>query len=171
MVDGEGDPNTAPAFGTAIEALYPLAYELKFTSKHDLNRDYVVPPLEALWWAKDMALFDTARDKSQWRWSLMLMVPEWIPDSTLTATLEASADTRAACVRVGWLDEGLCLQTLHVGPFDDEGSVIAHMHTVEMPAHKVEPSGTHHEIYLSDMRRTAPDRLRTILRQPVRPLA
>src|SRR5690606_699962 len=69
MIDGHGDPNTAPEFTTAVEALYPLAYALKFTSKRELDRDYTVMPLEGLWWADDHAAFTAARDKSQWDWT------------------------------------------------------------------------------------------------------
>ena len=78
MVDGHGDPNASPGFAEAIETLYPVAYGLKFASKNDLGRDYVVPPLEGLWWAEDMASFTTARDKTRWSWTLMLLVPEWL---------------------------------------------------------------------------------------------
>src|SRR4051812_10722583 len=81
MIDGHGDPNTGPAFTEAAEALYPLAYKLKFASQRTLDRDYVVMPLEGLWWADDMAAFTAARDKSRWDWTLMIMVPDWItPD-------------------------------------------------------------------------------------------
>ncbi len=92
MIDGHGDPNTSPAFTAAVEALYPVAYKLKFASKRDLGRDYVVPPLEGLWWAEDMAAFTAARDKSRWDWTLMLMVPDWIdPDLVTTAVEQAGA--------------------------------------------------------------------------------
>lgn len=78
MIDGRGDPNTSPAFAEAVGALYPVAYKLKFASKRDLGRDYVVPPLEGLWWADDTDAFTTARDQSRWNWTIMLMVPDWI---------------------------------------------------------------------------------------------
>ncbi len=173
MVDGHGDPNSAPAYAEALEVLYPVAYALKFASKNDLGRDYVVPPLEGLWWAEDMAAFTTARDKSVWSWTMMLMTPSW-----LTAEHHAAArDTVAAKkpglrverVRVAELQEGLCVQTLHVGSFDEEGPVLADLHERFIPEHGLVMTGRHHEIYLSDPRRTAPDKLRTLLRQPVRP--
>lgn len=73
MIDGHGDPNTSPMYAQALEALYPVAYKMKFASKRDLSRDYVVPPLEGLWWADDMDAFTSARDKSRWDWTMMLM--------------------------------------------------------------------------------------------------
>jgi hypothetical protein len=171
MADGHGDPNAAPAFTEAIEALYPVAYKLKFASKRDLGRDYVVPPLEGLWWAEDMDAFTTARDKSRWDWTLMLMVPDWIDQTMVTAAVdEAGARRRPARlddVRLQPLSEGRCVQTLHVGSFDDEADVLATLHHEFIPGHGLRMAGTHHEIYLSDFRKVAPARQRTILRQPV----
>ncbi|MEV6598641.1 GyrI-like domain-containing protein [Actinoplanes sp. NPDC051346] len=164
MVDGHGDPNTSPAYTEAVEALYPVAYKLKFASKRDLGRDYVVPPLEGLWWAEDMDSFTTVRDKSRWEWTLMLMVPDWIDQTMVTAAVEQTA---AKDVRLQALSEGRCVQTLHVGSFDDEAEVLAQLHHQFIPDHGLRMSGTHHEIYLSDFRRVAPDKRRTILRQPV----
>ncbi|PSL03559.1 hypothetical protein CLV30_10739 [Haloactinopolyspora alba] len=171
MVDGHGDPNTSPAFAEAIAALYPVAYKLKFASKRDLGRDYVVPPLEGLWWAEDMDAFTTARDKSRWDWTLMLMVPDWIDRAMITAAVEqAGAKNRPARlddVRAETLAEGRCVQTLHVGSFDDEADVLARLHHEIVPGRGLRMTGKHHEIYLSDFRRAAPGKQRTILRQPV----
>ena len=162
MIDGHGDPNTGAAFAEATAALYPLAYRLKFASKKSLGRDYVVMPLEGLWWADDMAAFTAARDKSRWDWTLMIMVPDWI-DQEMVAT----AGGGAGGVRLATLSEGRCVQTLHVGPYDAEAEVLARMHDEFIPGHGLRMTGRHHEIYLSDARRAAPDKLRTILRQPV----
>ncbi len=169
-IDGAGDPNTEP-FGTAIEALYPLAYALKFASKR-AGRDFVVPPLEGLWWADDMAAFTSGRDKSAWSWTLLLFVPEWIDDAAIEAARDAvrskkQPPARLADVRVETLDEGLCVQTLHIGTFDDEAPLLARLHDDFIPGEGLRMTGHHHEIYLSDPRRTAPEKLRTILRQPV----
>ncbi|PWD52508.1 hypothetical protein C8046_10805 [Serinibacter arcticus] len=172
MVDGEGDPNSAPAYRDALATLYPVAYGLKFLSARELGCDHVVMPLEALWWATDAASFTTARDKSRWSWTAMILVPDWIgPDhleSVRTAVRRKGGAPQLDALRLATLEEGLVAQTLHVGPYDDEGPVIEALH-----AHAVERGlrlrGTHHEIYLSDARRTAPERLRTILRQPVEP--
>jgi hypothetical protein len=173
MIDGRGDPNTDPSYIAAIAALYPVAYTLKFASRNDHGRDYVVPPLEGLWWAGDMASFTDARDKSVWNWTLMLQVPGWLREQDTTAAAEKvrrkkTAPERLDDLRTGVLDEGLCVQTLHVGPYDAEGPVLAEMHHEFIPAHGLEMTGRHHEIYLGDPRRAAPEKLRTILRQPVR---
>lgn len=172
MLDGQGDPNTAPAFTEAIETLYPVAYRLKFRSKTDLGRDYVVPPLEGLWWAEDMTSFTSVRDKSRWQWTLMIMAPDWIDDALVADALAQVARKDAAArlgdIRLDTLSERQCVQTLHVGAFDDEAEVLARMHDEFIPANGLQLSGIHHEIYLSDFRRVAPEKRRTILRQPVR---
>lgn len=165
-VDGLGDPNTSPVFAEALEALYPAAYATKFASKA-AGRDYVVPPLEALWWSEDMSAFTTARDKSRWSWTLLSLVPDWVADDLVSAGLDRAGDG----VRLETLAEGRCVQTLHVGSFDDEADVLAGIHDDFVPAHGLRLAGLHHEIYLSDVRRTPPARQRTILRQPVEPVA
>ncbi len=171
MVDGHGDPNTAPAYAEALAALYPVAYTLKFASKRELGRDYVVPPLEALWWAADMTAFTSARDKSQWDWTTMLMVPDWIGEEMVAealSTVAAKAPPAALDrVRLEALHEGLCVQTLHVGSYDDEAETLATLHSHFIPDRGLRMTGKHHEIYLSDPRRVEASRLRTILRQPV----
>ncbi|WP_417564535.1 GyrI-like domain-containing protein [Microbacterium sp.] len=170
-VDGHGDPNTSPAYAEALAALYPVAYTLKFASKRGLGRDYVVPPLEGLWWADDMDAFTRARDKSRWNWTMMIMVPAWIaPEMVADAVAKARVKgppARLDDVELRTLSEGVCVQTLHIGAFDDEASVLAHMHHEVIPGRGLHMTGTHHEIYLSDPRRAAPEKLRTILRQPV----
>ncbi|WP_413333078.1 GyrI-like domain-containing protein [Brevibacterium sp. GP-SGM9] len=177
MIDGHGDPNSSPEFTSAVESLYPLAYGLKFLSKRELERDYVVPPLEALWWADDMSAFTTAREKSSWDYTLMLLVPDWLSGDdvdrvtdTLREKKRAQAQTttpRLGEIRLEQLREGTCIQTLHIGPFDAEAEVLARLHDEVVPQSGFELAGKHHEIYLSDFRRVAPERLRTILRQPV----
>lgn len=171
MVDGHGDPNTSPAYADALAALYPVAYACKFASKRDLGRDYVVPPLEGLWWAEEMAAFTAARDKSRWDWTMMIMTPEWIDPAMVEAALaRAGARDRPARlddVRLESLAEGRCVQTLHVGPYDEEGPVLVRMHDEFLPGQGLRMTGRHHEVYLGDPRRTAPERLRTVLRQPV----
>ena len=174
VVDGSGDPNTSPAFHAAVESLYPVAYKLKFSSKRGMGRDYVVPPLEGLWWSKDMASFTSARDKSRWDWTLMLMVPDWIgSDLVALATAQVgatSAPARLDDIRLESLAEGRCVQTLHIGSFDAETEVLAQLHDEFVPRNGLRMVGKHHEIYLSDFRKVAPDKLRTVLRQPVEPL-
>jgi hypothetical protein len=172
MIGGYGDPNTSASFREAVETLFPLAYKLKFASKLELGRDYVVMPLEGLWWADDMDSFTSARDKSKWYFTVMIMQPEWITGDMVEAAKEKvaakGAPPRLDDVRLETLEEGRCVQTLHLGPFDEEAETLATMHHDVIPAQGLALTGKHHEIYLSDLRRTAPNKLRTILRQPVR---
>ncbi|MFW0787217.1 GyrI-like domain-containing protein [Gordonia sp. CPCC 206044] len=171
MLDGHGDPNVSPLFAASIETLYPVAYTLKFAARRELGRDHVVPPLEGLWWSDEMDSFTVNRDKSRWQWTLMIMVPDWIDDAAMAAAVAAvrakGAPPRLDDVRVELLAEGRCVQTLHVGSFDDEADVLARLHDEFIPGEGLTMVGRHHEIYLSDFRRTAAHRLRTILRQPV----
>ena len=170
-IDGHGDPNTSQAYAGAVGTLYPVAYALKFLSKRELGRDYAVMPLEAQWWSEDMESFTGARDKSAWSWTVMLMTPDWItPEHLESARAGAAAKGSVPALddlRLEPLEEGLCVQTLHIGPYDDEGPVLEEMHSEFIPAQGLEMTGLHHEIYLGDPRRTAPEKLRTILRQPV----
>ena len=166
MVDGHGDPNAQP-FADAITTLYSVAYPLKFLSKRELDRDYVVMPLEALWWADDMATFSVDRDKSRWDWTAMILTPDWITDDQLARATAAATTPAIGRLRIESLEEGTCVQTLHVGPFDEEGPVLDRMHREFIPARALQMTGRHHEIYLSDLRRADPAKLRTILRQPV----
>ncbi len=171
MVDGCGDPNTSASYADALAALYPVAYKVKFASRRELGRDYVVPPLEALWWAEDMSLFTTARDKSRWHWTAMIMTPDWVSEQMVADAIavvgRTSPPARLGHVRLELLEEGRCVQTLHVGPYDDETAVLAEMHDRFIPGSGLRMTGKHHEIYLSDARRVAPEKLHTILRQPV----
>jgi hypothetical protein len=171
MIDGHGDPNTAPAYADALAALYPVAYKIKFASKRDLDRDYVVPPLEALWWATDMAAFTARRDKSQWDWTVMIMVPEWITGAMVEAARAMVAGptplSSLEALRLDTLREGRSVQTLHVGPYDAEADVLAELHHTFIPNAGLRMTGKHHEIYFSDARKVEPAKLRTILRQPV----
>jgi hypothetical protein len=161
MLDGHGDPNTAPAYQEAVEALYAVAYKLKFMSKKEKGMDYVVPPLEGLWWAEDMETFTTSRDKNAWDWTMMIMQPEWV-------TLEMVAEAVLPKLRLETYHEGLAVQILHLGSYDDEAPTIARMHDEFIPQNGYTETGKHHEIYLSDPRQVAPEKLKTVLRQPVR---
>ena len=175
MVDGHGAPGADSDYTAAIGALYPVAYTLKFASKA-LDRDYVVPPLEALWWAEDMAAFTSGRDKSQWDWTAMILAPEWItPTMFEDAVTAVSAKSKTPeslpvsldKVRLETLDEGVCVQTLHLGPYDDEAEILAQMHTEFVPEQGLRMTGKHHEIYFNDFRKVEASKLRTLLRQPV----
>jgi hypothetical protein len=172
MIDGKGDPNTSLAYRDALETLYPVAYKTKFISKKQLDNDYVVPSLEGLWWAKDMSSFGENLDKSQWSWTMMIMQPEWITAEILE---EAKGQVAKKCsaellskLRFEKYAEGLSLQCMHIGSYDDEAPKLHHLHHQLMPEQGFDFNGKHHEIYLNDPRRTAPEKLKTILRQPVK---
>lgn len=171
MVDGHGDPNVAQEYADALEALYAVAYKIKFASKQELERDYTVPPLEGLWWAEDMDTFTVGRDKSRWDWTMMIMQPEWITAAMFAAARDVVQKQKApaalAKLRLETYDEGLSVQILHIGSYDDEAPTLQRLHHEFMPANGYTFNGRHHEIYLSDPRRVAPEKLRTVLRQPV----
>jgi hypothetical protein len=171
MIDGQGDPNTSPAYQEAVEALYALSYGLKFAIKRAEGVDYAVMPLEGLWWAEDPVSF-AAGDKDAWLWTAMIMQPEYV---TGERVLGVAAEVRrkkglAACdlARFEVFDEGLAAQVLYVGPYAEEAPTIARLHAY-IAEQGYTLQGKHHEIYLGDPRRTAPDRLRTIIRQPAAP--
>jgi hypothetical protein len=171
MVDGEGDPDTAPAYREAVEALYSVSWALKFASREEVGRDHVVPPLEGLWWAEDPSVFGR-RVKDEWRWTMMIMQPGWITAEMVAqarAVTAAKKDLPALpLLRFETYAEGRAVQVLHIGSYEDETPVLARLHQEYMPAHGLEFNGRHHEVYLSDPRRTAPAKLRTVLRQPCR---
>jgi len=171
MVDGHGDPNTAQDYQDAIEALYAVAYKMKFIIKKTLEKDYTVPPLEGLWWAEDMATFRT-REKSQWDWTMMIMTPEWISvdifNEAVKLVRKAKDPASLDLVRLERYQEGLSVQIMHIGSYDDEGPVLAQMHSDFIPNNGFLENGKHHEIYLSDPRRVVPEKMKTVLRQPVK---
>lgn len=172
-VDGEGDPNVAPAYRSAVEWLYGVSYAMKFAAKATLGKDYVVPPLEGLWWADDPASF-VRREKQRWRWTMMIMAPAFITTELYTAAVAKSAAKLGKppeSLRLEEHVEGTSLQILHRGSYDEEGPVLARLHGEVMPTRRLDFNGPHHEIYLGDPRKTEPARLRTILRQPVKPRA
>lgn len=170
MVDGKGDPNTVKAFTDAIAALYPLAYTLKFmVRKGKKGVDYGVLPLEALWWAEDMLAFSTGK-KDDWKWTVMIMQPEFITQKMVKeATEEVERKKKPVSlplVRFEAFHEGKAAQIMHIGPFSAEGPTIEKVHSfIETNGNR--RTGKHHEIYLSDIRRAAPEKWKTIVRQPM----
>jgi len=169
MVDGEGDPNTAPAYREAVETLYPLAYALRGAIKAATGDAYTVMPLEGLWWADDIAKFSVDA-KDRWRWTMMISLPDAVEQvdaadvvARAVATKRPPAGDR---VRLEVYDEGEAAQVLHRGPFATEPATIEGLHAF-IGTEGLALRGLHHEIYLSDLRRTAPEKLRTIIRQPV----
>ncbi|WP_307849783.1 GyrI-like domain-containing protein [Qaidamihabitans albus] len=170
-VDGRGDPNTSPAYANAIEALYGVAYALKFASKRTLGRDFVVGPLEGLWRADDPTVFVTRR-KEMWEWTMMISQPAWITEDMVQGAVDNVSKKKAipalGDIRLLTLVEGTCVQILHIGSYDDETPILDRLHNRYLPENGLTFNGDHHEIYLSDARRTPPAKLKTILRQPVK---
>jgi hypothetical protein len=170
MLDGKGNPNGNPQYQAVVEALYQFSYGLKFAIKKAGGVDYKVMPLEGLWWAADMAQFSMER-KDEWLWTMLILQPdpvttEWV--EKIRGQLLAKKEASPLVSQVGFetYHEGACVQIMHLGPYADEGPNIARMHAY---AHEMgyRLRSKHHEIYLSDPRRAAPEKMRTVLRQPV----
>jgi hypothetical protein len=171
MIDGEGDPNTSQSFSDAIQALYSVSYTLKFTTKKSpMAIDYGVLPLEGLWWADDMSGFSDG-DKSKWKWTIMIMQPDFITVNMVDYSIEKVKVKKnpPALSKLSFepLSEGKCAQILHIGPFSDEGPTILKVHKF-IDDMKGTRSGKHHEIYLSDINKADPSKWKTIIRQPMK---
>jgi hypothetical protein len=170
MVDGRGDPNASPEYGHAVEALYGVSYTVKFALKRASDPvDFKVMPLEGLWWSEDMTDFVTGRRES-WNWTMMIAQPAVVTEALVEGAIGEAGRKKdlpaLGRLRFEGLDEGTCAQVMHLGPYADEGPTVEKLHAfIAETGH--ERRGKHHEIYLGDPRRTAPARLRTIIRQPV----
>ncbi len=171
-IDGHGDPNTSPAYAAAGAALYTAGYATRAAYKERTGADFVVGPLEGLWSSADLQAF-TRRDKGNWDWTMLIPLPEQTDADDATQGVARAAAKRPDLpvdqVRRIQLTEGNCLQIMHIGSYDDETPTLARLHDEVMPARGLTFNGPHHEIYLSDPRKTPSHRLRTVLRQPVRP--
>lgn len=170
MIDGKGSPDGA-AFQDAISALYSTAYTTKFRLKAAGRDDFVVPPLEALWSADDESAFDENR-RDEWQWTLMLIQPDHVSEEDIAdalGELDKKGKTSASHrnIRTELLEEGQAVQCLYVGPYDSMGESIAAMQAFA-ESNGLELAGKHHDVYLSDPRRTVPEKLKTVLRRPVR---
>jgi len=171
MIDGQGDPNTATAYSDAIEALYAVAYALKFmVKKGQLQIDYGVMPLEGLWWVDDMSQFDI-NEKSNWKWTVLIMQPEHVTHDLFALACEQVKKKKnlpaLPTVRFEVFSEGQAAQTMHHGPFSEEGPTVERIHEF-IRDNGYSRTGKHHEIYLNDMRKVAPERCRTVIRQPMK---
>jgi hypothetical protein len=169
MVDGQGNPNTAHSYADALQALYSLSYTLKFMLKKGPSAiDYTVMPLEGLWWVPDMADFLTAT-KDEWYWTAMIMQPEWITAEHVEEARQQAARKNGVAsldlARFESFHECRAAQILYFGPYSGEGPTIARLHAY-ITEQGGRLRGKHHEIYLGDPRRTAPEKLKTIIRQP-----
>jgi hypothetical protein len=170
MIDGHGNPNTSQEYKDALTALYGLSYTLKFASKKQLGIDFTVMALEGLWWTEDMEEFSTD-DKDSWLWTMMMMQPDHITAELVQQAREELTRKKDPPslpeVRFERYHEGLSAQIMYIGPYADEGPTIARLHDFIREA-GYELHGKHHEIYVGDPRRTAPDKLKTVIRQPMR---
>ena len=170
MLDGEGDPNTSQAYQDAIGVLYPLSYTLKFMIKRGVTGvDYGVMPLEGLWWADDMSAFSVDH-KEDWKWTLMIMQPQLVTEEMVLEAIEnvkvKKNPVSLPLVRFESFDEGKAAQIMHIGPFSEEGPAVEKVHSfIEQNGGQL--TGKHHEIYLSDIRRAAPEKWKTVIRQPM----
>lgn len=172
MVDGQGDPNNSNVFSEAVELLYGVSYSLKMKVIKPAmpTKDYVVPPLEGLWYMDRMDEWRMEK-KEQWQWTLMIRIPDFAISKHIekarTQFIQKKPDLPHEKLYIEDYNEGKCIQILYIGPYDDEPSTIAKMHSY-MKQEGFEFNGKHHEIYLSDARKTAPNKLKTILRQPIK---
>jgi hypothetical protein len=171
MVDGMGDPNTAQEYKDAIEALFGVAYTLKFLVKKGKTAvDYGVPPLEGLWWADDMNAFVQAK-KDTWKWTAMIMQPKYVTQTLFQEAVEQVKKKKNPValpkLRFESFCEGLSAQIMHIGPYAAEKENIQKIHAF-IKQKGYELSGKHHEIYLSDPRKSAPEKLKTVIRQPMK---
>lgn len=168
MIDGMGDPNTSPEYARAVETLFSISYTAKFHVKKAQGIDYVVMPLEGLWWAEDMSVFESG-DRSKWKWTMMIMQPDFVGPEVIEAAMAKVQAEKGhldvSKVRFEKFAEGRAAQVLNVGPFSEEGPTIQRLHAFINERSNLR--GKHHEIYLSDVRRAEPSRWRTILRQPM----
>ena len=169
LIDGERDPNTAQQYRDAVEALFSVSYTIKFMVKKEAGVDFGVMPLEGLWWVDDMTKFSTER-KDEWKWTSMIMQPKYVTPEHVNTAVEAVRKKKnlpaLSKLRFESFHEGAAAQIMHIGPYSAEGPNIAKIHTfIRNSGHAL--SGKHHEIYLNDARRTAPEKLKTILRQPM----
>lgn len=169
MVDGHGDPNVSPEYGNAIQTLYSLSYTLKFQVKQELGQDYSVMGLEVLWWAADMTKFKST-PKADWGWTMMILQPEFITPMLFEEAKEkVIAKGKIPFVEKARLEtyfEGTSVQIMYFGLYADEGPTIASLHQFAFD-HGYTLRGKHHEIYLNDPRKVAPQKIKTIIRQPV----
>ena len=169
MVDGKGVPGSE-IYTEAVEALYSVSYTLKFMIKRgEGGIDYGVLPLEGLWWADDMSDF-VSDNKANWIWTMMIMQPDLVSEELVQAAIgEVKIKKNLPAVdkiRYSPFMEGKCAQTLHLGPFSQEGPTIERVHTF-ITEQGSELAGKHHEIYLTDIRRAAPENWKTVIRQPM----
>ena len=169
MIDGKGIENEE--YQSSIQALFNVSYKTKFIIKKDKNIDYTVMPLEGLWWADDMNDFINNK-KDKWKWTLMIMQPDFVSNEIILKAIDEvkkkNEIKRLEYLRLEDYKEDLSCQIMHIGPYSEEHQNIIKIHKlIEENNGKFNgKTNKHHEIYLSDFRKTAPEKLKTILRQP-----
>jgi hypothetical protein len=172
MIDGMGSPGETKEYLDALATLYPVAFKTKFLSKSK-GKDYVVPPLEGLWWADDMNDFIEG-NREKWKWTMMIMQPEWITKEMIKEAIEITKENKPELtevlkkLRFEKYDEGKSAQIMHLGPYSEEGPTVRKVHNfIEEQGGKYDGHNLkHHEIYLSDPRRAKPENMKTVIRQP-----
>jgi hypothetical protein len=169
MIDGLGNPAMSIEYQQVVETLYSLAYGIKFALK-SLGHDYIVPPLEGLWWMENMNEFNLA-NKDRWKYTMMIMQPEWVTQDWVQRVMETTSKKKklplVPKLKLETYDEGLSVQILYTGAYVNETATIAEMHQF-IKSNGYTTNGKHHEIYIGDPRKTSPEKLQTILRQPIR---
>lgn len=179
MIDGKGDPNTSLSYKNALETLYGLSYSIKMSklgsTQPDGYFDYIVPPLEGLWWFEDKPCIESViHRKDEFSWIMMIRQPEFVTPEVFEATKlnlsKKKPELDTSIARLEDFTEGLCAQIMHIGSYDDEPPTVAALEEfIEREGYRTEMSGLrqHHEIYLSDPRRTIPEKLKTVIRHPI----
>ncbi|MDR1691992.1 MAG: GyrI-like domain-containing protein [Oscillospiraceae bacterium] len=181
-VDGSGNPNTSPEYKAALETLYGLSYGVKMSKMGGTQPegyfDFVVPPLEGLWWFKDGGVVTDILDKDSFCWTAMIRQPDFVNggvfESARLALAKKKPDLDLSKARLMSFTEGLCAQIMHIGAYDDEPGTIAVLEKfIAESGYVPDFTGTrrHHEIYLGDPRKTAPEKLKTVIRYPIREAA
>ena len=170
MIDGQGNPNTSPEYAAAMEPLFGVSYTLKFMVKKQQGVDYGVLPLEGLWWMDDMTQFSAER-KDEWKWTAMIMQPKYVTAEDVKLAIEQVKKKKNPAslpkLRFECLHEGKAAQIMYFGPYANEGPTIQKIHAyIKANGHSL--SGKHHEIYLNNPTTTAPEKLKTIIRQPMK---
>lgn len=174
MLDGKGDPNDKE-FGDAVQTLYAVAYGIKMLPKKGITpngyAEYVVPPLSGLWWAKDMQDFMSA-NRDNWQWTAMIRQPEFVTEKLVEQVKQQVVEKKKELLRVGEVrlesyKEGKCVQIMHLGPYSAEAPTIQKLHQFAADQ-GFKLRGKHHEIYLSDPRKAKPEKMKTVIRQPVK---
>ncbi|MGL4670413.1 MAG: GyrI-like domain-containing protein [Methanobacteriaceae archaeon] len=168
MIDGIGDPNSSQEYQDAMETLFPVAYKTKFISKNENKQDYVVMPLEGLWWVEDMREF-SIKNKDSWNWTIMIRQPDFIDKSIIEKAIGEVKTKKnppsISKIRFETFDERSAAQIMHIGPYGEaKAPTVAKIHEyIESNGYTL--NGKHHEIYISDVRRTKPENLKTVIRQ------